>query len=137
MSARTPGPWDCVPYGLIGFEVGASESVALVNYVKGKRLEWLRKQPLTQADGLPWPGRAQELADLEADYERARANARLIAAAPELLTALESMLSEFGARLSDGKPIGYTVGSMDRALALVRGAEAAIRKATGENDANA
>lgn len=61
-----------------------------------------------------------------------RANAHLIAAAPEMLAALETMLVEFGARLSDGKPIGYTVGSMSRALEMVKDAEAAIAKARGE-----
>lgn len=47
----------------------------------------------------------------------------------ELLTAVEPLLAEFGARLSDGKPLGYTVGSMRRALDMVRVAEAAIAKA--------
>lgn len=57
------------------------------------------------------------------------ADANLIAAAPDLLAALEPMLIEFGARLSDGKPLGYTVASMNRALELVKAAEAAIDKA--------
>lgn len=63
--------------------------------------------------------------------EEANANARLIAAAPDLLWALESMLEEFGARLSDGKPIGYTAGSMQRAVGMIKAAEAAIDKARG------
>lgn len=64
--------------------------------------------------------------------DEVEANARLIAAAPDLLKALEALVTEFGARLSDGKPVGHTVGSMDRALMLVIESEAAIAKAKGE-----
>ncbi len=43
-----------------------------------------------------------------------------------LEAALIPMLDEFGARLSDGKPLGYTVGSMERALRMIREASAAL-----------
>lgn len=64
--------------------------------------------------------------------DEVKANARLLAAAPDLLWALESLVEEFGARLSDGKPVGYTVAAMNRALQLVKAAEHAIDKARGQ-----
>jgi hypothetical protein len=86
----TPGPWHVTTYGNIGYEIGASKSIAVVNRVGLKRLEWLKTQPLTTNDGSPWPGRAQEIAELEASGAMALANARIMAAAPELLAALEA-----------------------------------------------
>lgn len=50
---------------------------------------------------------------------------------PELLDALEAMLPEFAESLNSGKPVGHTVGSMNRALAAIKLAEAAIAKAKG------
>lgn len=66
--------------------------------------------------------------DRDAEVE---ANARLISAAPDLLSALEAMHEEFAASFNNGNPIGYTIGSLKRALAALAIAEAAIDKATG------
>lgn len=64
------------------------------------------------------------------------ADQRVRDAAPALLEALETMLAEFGARISDGKPLGYTVGSMDRALKIIRAAEAAVAAAQATESAS-
>ena len=56
------------------------------------------------------------------EAEETRANARLIAAAPELLEALQKMLPELR---------GLSIVS-DTAAEMLREAEAAIAKATGE-----
>jgi hypothetical protein len=53
---------------------------------------------------------AQEAVDMRAERDAAHA-------------VLGRMLTEFAASFNDGKPVGYTVGSMNRALAVIREAE--------------
>jgi hypothetical protein len=66
---------------------------------------------------------AQEIIDDHNAAAKLRAANDRIAA---LEAALAPMLDEFGARLSDGKPLGYTAGSMNRALKMIRDASEAL-----------
>jgi hypothetical protein len=50
----------------------------------------------------------------------------LMAQNERLRAALAPLLDEFGARLSDGKPLGYTICSMNRALSMAEAASAAL-----------
>ena len=66
-----------------------------------------------------WPCRPNELAIVEAEDAEGRANARLIAAAPELLEALQDMMSDH----------------QQLNVATLEFARAAIAKATGKEGA--
>lgn len=125
--------WTVGTYGNIGYEIVADHhptlpSVALVNRVGIKRLEWLKAQPLHDKDGRPWPGRAEEIAHLEASGDEARANAYLMAAAPLLRDALVDWLSVHteGMRSREAAERVYASGRIQRAVAA---AEAALQSA--------
>lgn len=89
MTKHTPGPWDCVPTSYHAHDYR-----------------------LIKPDKTPLPYRAEAN-----DHSEARANARLIAAAPDLLAALEVIAAD--SRWTSGDPT----------LLQVR---AAIAKAKGE-----
>lgn len=118
MAEHTPGPWTAEIE-----EHRAPSDRYSANVYAGQPTNGYRSVARIPQPERAWDGDEQA---------RAQADARLIAAAPSLLWALESLLEEFGARLSDGKPLGYTVASMNHALTLVKTADAAITKARGE-----
>jgi hypothetical protein len=87
---HTPGPWTAKPFGLVAAE----------NFSKPYRLESVCETPLAWIDNqLAAYNCSHETAKWLSEWrERAAANARLIAAAPDLLEACEdalSRLSEF------------------------------------------
>ena len=75
-------------------------------------------------------GIAKVLRDQPGD-DQAEANARLIAAAPELLDALTRMLKQFPAD-SDLYAAGWDGSAINEACDAYDAARAAVRKATGE-----
>lgn len=95
-ATHTPGPWEAHTYG--------DKSVSVRHYL-GMGLN----QPVCEMH----PGKTPA--------ER-NANARLIAAAPELLAALEEMTATFGWQAPNANP------AVDASIAAAR---AAINKATG------
>lgn len=100
--AHTPVPWMMTTKHLLGFGV-LTDAMSL------------------SADGplvTCWAGG-------EIGYERAEANARLIAAAPELLEALQGLI-----RVVDAMKM--TTGLGKTQIARLDGAKAAIAKATGQ-----
>lgn len=108
MSEHTPGPWNWVVHDHSLASLGPGRDPGLGD-------------PLVLATG-PCSGCAERAEPKEWKWGRCQtpslANARLIAAAPELLEALESMLSEF---------VGPYEGGFDSVVK----ARAAIAKATG------
>lgn len=99
MGAHTPGPWIVSDYDWTTV------------YVKGDGTE----SGIASTAG-------DDIAAL--DVVTQRANARLIAATPDLLTALQSVLREFPAALMRGHATPDT-------LAAFKEAEVAVAKATG------
>jgi hypothetical protein len=95
MSAHTPGPWE-----------------AIGNLVRS---------PMDKESGSGVM--LAECADrwfLKVNSDEAKANARLIAAAPELLEALQNLLAVAGVRIDDPRIVQFDA------------ARAAVAKATGE-----
>lgn len=92
---HTPGPWR-------------------VEVDTGPEAAWERKWPTIHAEKYEVVG----CEGLYGDYETDMANARLIAAAPDLLDALVQFVDEFEGCYADGEP------------AMIK-ARAAIAKATG------
>lgn len=91
---HTPGPWGCLDTS---------------NHAHDYRL--------TKPDGRPLP------LTVEAnDHSEQRANARLIAAAPELLAALEVVLAFSGKDMPSGW--GHIAGFCEKAIAKAKGGEA-------------
>lgn len=101
-SSHTPGPWTATP-------VGTPARHWLVE-IPGINREMVGDQIVVGADGGP-----DEVVAIDA------ANARLVAAAPELLDALQSLLWQV-----DGRPDGET-------HIVTAAARAAIAKARGES----
>lgn len=101
MSNHTPGPWETID----GAEVYPTSGTT--SYC-----------PLARVEG-PWSG-----STLYANASEARANGRLIAAAPELLAALIACREQLA--------VWVDTGSLDEAdFAAVKMADEAIRKAVG------
>jgi hypothetical protein len=71
MSAHTPGPWRVMPPSVGRFKVGAARAHSEAFQIVGEASNY---------------------------NEQAEANARLIAAAPELLEALQELVSHYMAR---------------------------------------
>ncbi len=126
MSTHTPGPWQ-----RDATIIWSSSTHRLVAAL-------CEPKPKTRVVKYATPDLATE------HWDEMMANARLITSAPdlaarlsaaeqraaELEAALIPLLDEFGARLSDGKPLGYTVGAMDRALRMIHTASAALSAPT-------
>lgn len=105
-AAHTPGPWELLPTetegDLRGTTIVGSNLGGLVGMV------------------MPWPTEIDS-----GDYRRVEANARLIAAAPELLEACEGMLPKnvclTNNRWSDDTnvPLGVSLGDLRKLAALI------------------
>ena len=110
---HTPGPW--VPMGkpTVGFmEVKAQPSPALRGFTK----------TICHMDGIG------------TDTKEREANARLIAAAPDMLEALQAWQSVFDALFAAGYPLHQNGKAIDHSALNVAGdmTRAAIARATGE-----
>jgi len=103
MSKFTPGPWK------VGESIGAN--------IVTKTGEMRACFTVIEADGFI-AGSGVAMAHIKPDADESNANARLIAAAPDLLAALEWMVS------------AYT--DEDDSGPFIQRARAAIAKATGE-----
>jgi hypothetical protein len=99
---HTPGPWHLRP-------VRPAHSTRTVRDEQGSEIAFLQPDYVSFAD---------------AD-ERTEANARLIAAAPEILEALKAMLAPYEGTSETVISKGYGLSTM----LLVRGARAAVSKA--------
>ena len=131
MSAHTPGPWGAVPYGVLGYEVqGGGYSLAVVNYAQ----ERYRAAQARKAHGAP-------ASTIRPDDPTARANAQLIAAAPDMLATLQAISDRLQAwaecheqraqHLPDSEATAH-VNSARNYHALIATAHAAIAQATQE-----
>ena len=112
-SKHTPGPWDVIPQNGAGPMIAHCYDTGNDINPTGLRL-------------------VCHVLERKASQEVDRANARLIAAAPELLEALKGLLAVF----APGGNIAASEGSADRAVAeadaeAVAAANAAIAKAEG------
>jgi hypothetical protein len=107
---HTPGPWLCQAIDVEGPDYGVSIAAANLGGLVGA--------------ALPWPTEIDS-----GDMARVEANARLIAAAPELLEALE----ELSDRASNFSVSGvyFDEPCMTAERAALEKAYAAIAKATG------
>ena len=108
MSRHTPGPWVYGPnFEPYGYDIRVDAE---------------------QFDQQTWVATAMSDHEGERNFPlsgNVEANARLIAAAPELLKACEMLLEEHD-QTYDGGPIGLEY------LAAIEAAQRAVRKATGE-----
>ena len=112
MRAHTPGPW-----GLAQYAKGAALPIPFIEH----------KTIAVFSDGARQGDVAYMQHGLWGD-DQALANARLIAAAPELLEALQELVAEWDARhAAEDHRSGYTLDTAGIAMA-----RAAIAKATGE-----
>lgn len=112
-AAHTPGPWEFGgAYGHQYVRITANNHKKIIGTVRDSEL-----------DGVDSHGMPRFL-----KTEEGRANANLIAAAPELMEALSGMLQVYGgSHDSDGLPKHETE------LDLIEQARAAIAKATGSS----
>ena len=99
MTKHTPGPWTMHPRFDDGAEVCAIAPVA-----------WCSVASTVGSSG-----------DQSIDAAEARANARLIAAAPDLLRALEAAICDHF-DFEDGRLSGNTVATIRAAIAKAKGA---------------
>lgn len=113
---HTPGPWNVSPYG-VGFEIDAANG-----------------QSIAQAQQIAQTKKPE-------DHNERKANARLIAAAPELLEALqvavEAMEQDWHQIDGEWGPIMEEFGDLEGAILAgkapeIAKARAAIAKATGK-----
>jgi hypothetical protein len=114
VSAHTPGPW------MIDLETANStDPLVMELLVVAKCPRDKQEFIVAEVYGI----------DAAGDHdERSQANARLIAAAPELLGALRALLSVAPAR---APAAGLLVGAEEKHSAAIKAARAAIAKATG------
>ena len=105
MPAHTPGPWTVE--NIMGVEVHGM----------------VRPFRSVEAPGYS-AGGGIALVHISAHPEQALANARLIAAAPALLKALEAIVNTLEVLADDGRPIpGYAWKTVDKACAAIRAAK--------------
>jgi len=111
----TPGPWTVARWGKVSFEIqGGGHSLAIVNRVQETRNDFLEKESAAKAR------RGERLVDRpNLEDQTALRNARLMAAAPDLLKALRGLVDDI-----------ETDGGVDTSdWPLLEGAKAAIAKA--------
>lgn len=114
MSAHTPGPWRLGSPG-IGVGVQGADGTWVVTNVGGTGGYTLRPDGTHDDSG--------------------EANARLIAASPDLLEALRALLEAVewsSTAMPDAMPLGAWLTASDRMKATLGGARAAIAKAGGK-----
>jgi len=109
MTKHTAGPW-----------ISDGETIDLFDFELENRRFWI------SADGMVI-GYVDGFGNK--DNEERKANARLIAAAPELLAELITMTDAYSKAMKDAG-----VSSYPEALVIVRSARAAIAKASGETN---
>lgn len=113
MSEHTPGPWKLMEFG------GDSPAIGIhPQSWPHKVLYWIASVPLGKA-----PGAGCSIQACGATVDEARANAKLIASAPELLFALQ----ELAQQADEDCPQDSRTEHFHEAL---REAEAALQKAT-------
>ena len=123
MSTHTPGPWE------VGDEVDSQGSLVYVPIRRGKlhisTTGVYGRKPDGTTAGAKYTDRfGTERHKPIISAEECRANARLIAASPDLLVSLEEMVA---ALISAAK-----FGLNDSEVAMLKRAEAAVAKAEGE-----
>lgn len=101
---HTPGPWHCVSIGTSHLIAQASDED--FRFAIAKVFE-----------------QTYHPSGIESNRDEARANARLIAAAPELLAALREMLAELDGRIAPHGYIYRDTGGMILARAAIAKAE--------------
>jgi len=122
MSAKhTPGPWDCLIEG-VEQRGGDSHTISA-----GEHFATVAMVPL--ASDASTHGEEGETVITEAE---AISNARLIAAAPELLEALRALLAVQGVDEYDNDRVNRLVAEGDGFFAAIAKARTTIAKATGE-----
>jgi hypothetical protein len=125
---HTPGPWSALEFAGSHPSVGVCVGNSSPADSRSKIKYWIATIPLAKA-----PGAWTSIQDAGASADEARANARLIASAPEMLAALQAIYAALD------QPVQYTglrtpattdVLRVDARLAR-EVALAAIAKATG------
>lgn len=111
MSKHTPGPW----------QVDGQTIYALMHHGWRKGVEQFRNRFYVHVQ-----------ADKECPDEEHEANVSLIAAAPDLLAALQALLVETR-HLDDAGPLGQEYQS-DALESAIKASDAAIEKALGEQN---
>jgi hypothetical protein len=121
--SRTPGPW--------WFNHYASGSMQMFNVYAGKDADTLRT--IVSYQVFAWDVKHQNDKGTIAEWERKEADARLIAAAPEMLDALEHITQSMQ-HLADTNrlPEGY-MSQIRHGQSTLDKARRAIAKACGEN----
>lgn len=122
---HTPGPW------VVQHEDSTSQTLPYIVVDQGKG--WKNEMVCALYDVIPGEGYDQ---DEYKAFDNAAANARLIAAAPDLLAALEALIASpevtralKSLRRPDGKAQSYSIGATD--VALINAFEV-VKKAKGE-----
>lgn len=125
---HTPGPWSTMPLWPFTVVPTAQIKLGLGASIYEEEDERLFAVEIAEAKCGELSGYAHEI-----PRETARANARLIAAAPDLLDALQMMTSAFEAfRMKPvGAPGSAARDEQDQQIAAENAASAAIAKATG------
>lgn len=130
MSAHSPGPWSVefpseFPWG---HRITASDtSVVIEDYAIACSSEQKTREDNLAAVGFPWRERPKVIEMLETQ----KANASLIAAAPELLEALK-LMDKYIASLVEAHVCGNSISDVIVAhKGVVTTARAAISKAVG------
>jgi hypothetical protein len=115
---HTPGPWRVDSLGVVtGGKAGLTSVCTTTQH------QWAQCQAACGMDG-----KIEAAGFCGEAFESARSNGRLIAAAPELFAALESMIPIFDAFTRDE----LSMNSISEAMDLLPEARAAIAKAKGE-----
>lgn len=114
MSKHTPGPWEVQPVAEDGKERGQA-------FIVGANLGGL------VGVALPWPTEYDT-----GDFSRVLANARLIAAAPDLLEALKKLLRDEAVLDDDDPQLGASRVQARAAIAKAEGLDA--ERGTGASE---
>lgn len=128
MSSHTPGPWIADDAEGMYFGVFADNGEPLAYLIECSSS--CRSDMLPRDDGAEptWTLKASDRPLVYGRWAEHAANARLIAAAPDLLSALQNMLMHIGAGREDGVEWVCEPIHADE----IKAARAAIAKATGK-----